>query len=111
MNLPTIHAQVQAWASSKPQVRSVWLIGSRAKDTYRPDSDIDLAVAYRLPPDFSTAFCEAEDWEAELQAVIPHKVHMLTCRPTALPVWQGAKERRILLYSRCALSSSSSHLP
>lgn len=102
MDLAHIRSQVTAWATFKPRVRAVWLIGSRAKGTYGPDSDIDLAVAYRPPSDFSDFFNEAEEWEAELQGLIPHQVHMLTCRPDRELVWRGAKERRILLYSRCA---------
>jgi predicted nucleotidyltransferase len=91
MDLPPIRAQVQAWAASKPRVRTVWLIGSRAKGTHGPDSDIDLAVAYRPPPDSDAFMNEALDWEDELQAVIPYRVHMLTCRRSRGRVWRGAK--------------------
>lgn len=38
-------AAVNAVFRLRPNVRTVWLYGSRAKGTFRPESDIDLAVA------------------------------------------------------------------
>jgi predicted nucleotidyltransferase len=37
-------ATIEAWAADKPEVAAVWLFGSRAKGTERPDSDVDLGV-------------------------------------------------------------------
>lgn len=33
------------WAERTTEVKELWLFGSRAKGTARPDSDVDLAVA------------------------------------------------------------------
>ncbi len=33
-----------AWAADRPEVGEVWLFGSRAKGTARPDSDVDLGL-------------------------------------------------------------------
>ena len=38
--IPTIGA----WALTRPEVAEVWLFGSRAKGTARPDSDVDLGL-------------------------------------------------------------------
>jgi len=36
--------EILAWARSRPEVAEVWLFGSRAKGTARPDSDVDLGI-------------------------------------------------------------------
>lgn len=33
-----------AWAAGRPEIAEVWLFGSRAKGTARPDSDVDLGL-------------------------------------------------------------------
>lgn len=37
-------ASIVAWAKKYPLIEAVYLYGSRAKGTYRPDSDVDLAI-------------------------------------------------------------------
>ncbi|MEM9058965.1 MAG: nucleotidyltransferase domain-containing protein [Pseudomonadota bacterium] len=36
--------RIVEWASRHPEIREVWLYGSRARGDNRPDSDIDLAI-------------------------------------------------------------------
>lgn len=36
---------LRAWATANRSVRQIWLFGSRAKGTARPDSDVDVAIA------------------------------------------------------------------
>ncbi len=36
--------KIRTWAAKHPEIGSVFLYGSRARDEARPDSDIDLAV-------------------------------------------------------------------
>ena len=40
---------IREWAARTDSVREVWLFGSRAKGTSRPDSDIDIGI-YLMPP-------------------------------------------------------------
>jgi len=35
---------INCWAADQPRMLAVYVFGSRAKGTHRPDSDIDLAV-------------------------------------------------------------------
>lgn len=44
MNLTELERIVTAWAASQPKVCCVYLFGSYVKGTYRPDSDLDVAV-------------------------------------------------------------------
>jgi predicted nucleotidyltransferase len=42
---------VEGWAESEPLVRKVYLFGSRVRGTYRPDSDLDVAIELLTLPD------------------------------------------------------------
>jgi predicted nucleotidyltransferase len=62
---------IRQWAARTNSVREVWLFGSRAKGTSRPDSDVDIAI-YLMPPttgpDLALAlyFAEGDKWQHEL---------------------------------------------
>ena len=45
--------EVQAWAASRPDVRGVALVGSYARGTARPESDVDLVLLSAAPRDLS----------------------------------------------------------
>jgi len=44
-----IKAKVHEWAKSANQPIRVYLFGSRAKGTHKPDSDIDIAIEPLIP--------------------------------------------------------------
>jgi hypothetical protein len=45
MNLsPGQIEEIRAWATANLYISEVWLFGSRAKGSAKPDSDVDLAV-------------------------------------------------------------------
>ena len=50
--------QVRQWADQDPAVRSVALVGSPARGTARPDSDVDLLILTMRP----AALLEDFDW-------------------------------------------------
>ena len=57
---------IRQWAFRTNSVREVWLFGSRAKGTARPDSDVDIGI-YLMPPaggaDWALAtYTEMGDW-------------------------------------------------
>jgi predicted nucleotidyltransferase len=67
-------ALIREWATRTGSVREVWLFGSRAKGTARPNSDVDLAIV--LMPSVGktdwalgnyTALGDA--WQRELEAI------------------------------------------
>src|SRR3569623_2040407 len=57
---------IQNWAASIPVIKRVWIFGSRARGTARPNSDLDIAVEHdSLRGDsnaFTTVIGEAENW-------------------------------------------------
>lgn len=60
-----------SWAQATPNVRRVWLFGSRVKGTHRPDSDLDVAVEIDAVGNDETPFDtwvgEAAGWKSQLQ--------------------------------------------
>jgi predicted nucleotidyltransferase len=63
---------LRQWASKNDSVRQLWLFGSYAKGTEKPESDVDIAVAL-MPPkgDHNWAlgayFALHSDWKHELE--------------------------------------------
>jgi RimJ/RimL family protein N-acetyltransferase/predicted nucleotidyltransferase len=57
-----ILAHVADWARGRPDLVAVALVGSRARGTPRPDSDVDLVFLSRDPG----RYVDAEDWASEL---------------------------------------------
>lgn len=47
MDIEALTSQLQTYTKSQPEIVAVYLYGSQAKDTARPDSDVDLAVLLR----------------------------------------------------------------
>ncbi len=66
---------LRAWATKHPEIIEIWVIGSRARGSARPDSDLDLTM--QLDP--SKGYNSNEDavlihnrakWSAELTALL-----------------------------------------
>lgn len=57
---------VLAWATAQPEIRAVALVGSHARGTARPDSDIDLVLLATDPDAFraGTTWVGQIDWHA-----------------------------------------------
>jgi predicted nucleotidyltransferase len=72
---------IREWAARTDSVREVWLFGSRAKGTSRPDSDIDIGI-YLMPPtptsDWALAAYTAnrDDWQHELERLLDRHVSL-----------------------------------
>ncbi len=72
-------AAIRAWAATRPRIEAIYLFGSRAKHTPRPDSDVDLALLLTLntsDTDVGYWICEHEKIQAELDALLPVKAHV-----------------------------------
>ena len=95
---------VAQWASGVPCIVSVHLFGSRAKGTFRPDSDVDLAVVIEPDPGLSvkqTYDEHVDEWWSELREHFPMFVHLVCNRGSATPDTMAyVSEAGILLYSR-----------
>lgn len=62
MNADNFIALVESWASTQPEIRAIALVGSYARKTARPESDIDLVL---LASDRSPYLSDTS-WLAEL---------------------------------------------
>src|SRR5262245_52709942 len=60
------------WAARTDAISELWLIGSRAKGTAEPDSDVDLAI--KFTPVATETF---RAWKSELKAIGgPHDLRL-----------------------------------
>ncbi|MCJ2068147.1 nucleotidyltransferase domain-containing protein [Methylobacterium sp. J-030] len=102
---------IRTWAAGNENVAEVWLFGSRAKGTARPDSDVDLALVLvpGAPGDPGHDWPEGnyqalgDRWEADLTDVIQHDVHLKRfARPGEKESANAAsaKATAVLLWSR-----------
>ena len=89
---------LREWAQQNGNVRELWLFGSRAKGTSRPESDIDIAVAL-MPTDsaFGNYVALSEKWKQEIEAIVgrsisfgaigPHTSLDAEVRETGVQLW------------------------
>ena len=100
----TWRAIIREWAEAQPRIAAVYLFGSRAKGTARPDCDIDLAIILTEHPDWTAlqfsidGFTEAEP---ALQAMLPAPVH-LSFPVVERDVWDWCLEHGEELFLRGA---------
>jgi len=75
---------LRRWAAATPSVKRMWIYGSRAAGTQRPDndpnpSDLDIAVDIDVPESDSDTFRRGRfaDWRTEVQAIVaPYHLHL-----------------------------------
>jgi predicted nucleotidyltransferase len=65
MNVASFLKAVESWARGRPDVVGVALVGSRARDTSRPDSDVDLVILSASPAELLSG-----DWPASFGEVV-----------------------------------------
>jgi predicted nucleotidyltransferase len=92
------------WARGTRAVSELWLFGSRAKGTARPDSDVDIAIA--LVPAIGSDnwalrdyLACAKEWRLKLEQIVQRHVSLTAIVPDT----PGDKEVRstgILLWKR-----------
>jgi predicted nucleotidyltransferase len=77
---------LRAWAKANGNVRELWLFGSRADGTARPESDVDLGIGF-MPPNGdhnwalgNFAALQAE-WRRELEAIVGCHVSLEAITP------------------------------
>ncbi|WP_299804781.1 nucleotidyltransferase domain-containing protein [Tardiphaga sp.] len=73
--------RLQGWAASQAAVRELWLFGSRAKGTARPDSDVDIALVL-MPANgahdwaLGEFFALASKWKTDLEQLVGRDVSL-----------------------------------
>jgi predicted nucleotidyltransferase len=114
MPSPTVDQISQAvaeWAATEPLIRRVYLYGSRAKGSARPDSDIDLAILFKSDPSivaeqrgdmFQARWFTWEDhnprWHADLSRRFSVPVHLKRPQRSNRIVRPALKSCRLRLY-------------
>ena len=78
----TLLAELTAWAAGRDQVRAVVLVGSYARGTAAPDSDVDLVVLSEAPD----ALTNDVAWTAEF-GIVQRTVKETWGRVTSIRAW------------------------
>lgn len=77
---------LSAWAAANDSVRQLWLFGSRADGTARPDSDVDLGIGL-MPPSgnhnwaLGNYYALGDVWKSELEAIVGRHVSLENITP------------------------------
>jgi predicted nucleotidyltransferase len=81
-----IQAKLASWAARNDAVAELWLFGSRANGTSRPDSDVDVGLAL-MPADskhdwaLGAFYALESEWKAELEAIAGCHVSVVAMVP------------------------------
>jgi len=74
---------LQEWAKKHESIRELWVFGSRAKGTAKPDSDLDVGI-YLMPKEWAMGTYVAlvgRKWEKELGAALGATVNIRMVMP------------------------------
>jgi predicted nucleotidyltransferase len=101
--------KLRAWAGANDSVRELWLFGSRADRTARPDSDVDLGIGL-MPPNGNHDWALANyivlgaTWTSELEAIVGRHVSLENITPNEPGT---ARVRKwVLLWQRAGLANA-----
>jgi predicted nucleotidyltransferase len=91
---------IQQWAARTNAIREVWLFGSRAKGTSRPDSDVDIGI-YLMPQDwaFGTYVAQGDAWQHELAGLLGLRVSLEAVTPDVPGHWEVQAGKRLWVRS------------
>ncbi len=70
---------IKNWANKNDRIKNVWIYGSRVKDNYSEDSDLDIAIQIESRPfdsDFDIYTCKGDKWQNELENLLPFKIDL-----------------------------------
>ena len=99
-----IRAVVSAWASDRPLIERVILIGSYARGEAQPESDIDLAIVVSAQEGSTTGgtyFAYRRDWKRELEEALEWEISLVHYDPNGDPAIQAnIHNYGISLYTR-----------
>jgi predicted nucleotidyltransferase len=104
--IEAMRSELGAWARRQPGLRRLWIYGSRAQGTHRPDSDLDIAFEIDRLPDSAAAaeFLERTRpaWRAELSQLSGLLVHLEPSVGDASDVAGYVADSGVLVYDRDA---------
>ena len=94
------------WVETEPLVKAAYVFGSRARDDFRSDSDLDIAVELNKPPGdeelLATWVCEGDDMQIRVNEAIPeYKVDLQWLDGKNTPIiFSGVNESGYLVYKK-----------
>lgn len=99
-----IVASLREWATGKRLISHVYIFGSRVKGTFKPDSDIDIAIKIQFE-DADTAFAHwvasSNIWQTELSAIIAFPVDLQWFHSAATPtIVCGLRSSAVIAFAR-----------
>lgn len=92
---------IETWAREQPLVLAIYAFGSRVKGGYTTESDLDVAIEVAGSDDgekFGNAIFLIDRWEAELQALLPVRLHLQHMMADDEVVAPAVREHGLLLY-------------
>ena len=105
MNLSEISTVLCEWASENPCIVQLFIFGSRAREDYADDSDLDIAV--KVSPQegdhngLTTWISESGEWEKQLEDRLPCQVDLQYLEQDQTPTIEaGITKSSILIYER-----------
>lgn len=108
-DIQDVSRALAAWAKRSPIVNRLWIFGSRARGTERPDSDLDVAI--EIDATVVPGVDESGGWATwshskrelvhQLDAMFPFDVHLERYAGSETPaIAQALQESSILVYQK-----------
>lgn len=104
MKVELLKEIIKKWAESEPLIKEVYIFGSRARNDYRENSDIDIAVKIEKRPNddspLATWFYEGNNLKNRLSKLLPYELQLEYLDNKTKTVLSGIKESSILVYKK-----------
>lgn len=111
MDAETLVKVIADWAKNERLIKRVYIFGSRARNDFKEDSDLDVAVVINKRTGdenvLTTWMCEHRGLESRLDSHIPYKLQLELLDGTNTPVvLKGVTKSHILVYEDMASNAA-----
>ena len=111
MNNKEISKILFALGKKEKAIKAIYIYGSRVKNTYNQDSDLDIAIeVYKLPGDLNTDATfigEVNRWHDHLKPLIAYKldIQQLNFSDNESIITKAIEKEGVKAYSRSVLNT------
>ncbi|QVN18733.1 nucleotidyltransferase family protein [Burkholderia pyrrocinia] len=98
---------ISRWAVTKPIIRRVFIFGSRVRDDFREDSDLDVAIEIDGVNGnaLATWMFDTKTWHAEISGLASFEIDLEFFDGDETPTIKAAIERSsVLIYTRADIA-------